>query len=68
MLMQDNAKEVTAQRVENIFKITKRTIDLLMDQVDEGVLKNIKSTDALEQFQKDVDTVIASKMKNKFKL
>ena len=68
MLMQDNTKEVTAQRVENIFKITKRTIDLLMDQVDEGVLKNIKSTDALEQFQKDVDTVIASKMKNKFKL
>lgn len=68
MILNTNAQALTEQRLENLVIVTKRTLDILFEQVDEGVLKSIKSPEALQQFHKDIDSVILSKVKDKFNL
>lgn len=68
MAVINNGLEVTKHRLELLSTITKRTVDLLLNQVDEGVLKHIKSNAELQTFHKDIDALIGAKLKKKFKI
>ena len=63
-----NSSSVTEKRLANLIQVTKMTMDLLLAQADEGVLKNIKGAEALNKFNKDIDTLIVSRIRSKFNL
>ena len=68
LLPNTNAESVTETRILNLFNLTKRTMDMLIAQVDEGTLKSFDSPQALTEFHNNVESILVSKIKDKFKL
>lgn len=68
MLPNSNASYITENRVKNLFSLTKRTMDILIEQVDEGTLTSFKSPQALVEFHNNVESILVAKIKSKFKL
>lgn len=64
--MTDNRVCLNEKRLNNIIKLSLRCMDKLLDQADEGVLKNIKTAKALEEFNAQMKDVITQKLRNKF--
>ena len=64
--MTDNRVCLNEKRLNNIIKLSLRCMDKLLDQADEGVLKNIKTAKALEDFNAQMKDVITQKLRNKF--
>ena len=59
----DNRICLNEKRIGNI---TIRCMDQLIAQADEGVLKNIKTPEALDAFNAQMKDIITQKLRNKF--
>lgn len=62
----DNRICLNEKRIGNIIKLTIRCMDQLIAQADEGVLKNIKTPEALDAFNAQMKDIITQKLRNKF--
>lgn len=63
-----NSRDVNKFRLQQINLIARRTMGLLMQQADEGVLKSISNKEDFEEYNKYLDKVIATAMRSKFKI
>lgn len=66
--MVDNRVNINTNRLSNIAKVAKRTIDVLVNSTGEGILSRPKSGAAFESFNKNMDDIITTKLREKFKI
>lgn len=59
---------INTQRISNIVTVSQRTLDLLLNQVDDGVLAEIKDKESYVNFNKNIEDVIIAKLRKKFQL
>lgn len=59
---------INTQRISNIVTVSQRTLDLLLNQVDDGVLAEIKDKESYVNFSKNIEDVIIAKLRKKFQL
>lgn len=59
---------INRQRLNNVVVVSQRTLDLLMHQVGDGVLTEIKGPVAYQNFTKNVEDIIIAKLRKKFQL
>ena len=64
----DNRINVNKNKINNLVRLTKFTMSYLLEQVDEGTLKHLKTPEQINEFQKQVETVLLNKLKNKFNI
>lgn len=62
----NQVETINQARLNDIVLVAKRTIDVLLQQVDEGTLSCIKDKETLENFQKNIDDIIVAKLRKKF--
>ena len=63
-----NSRDVNVYRLKQINTIVRRTMGLLMEQADGGVLKSISNKQDFEEYNKYLDRVIATAIRDKFKI
>ena len=63
-----NGLEITEKRLDTFSIVVKRTMAMLIDQLDDGTLKTIKNGGDLSEFNKNIDSIIMSRFINKFNL
>lgn len=64
----DNRVVVNEEKLTLIEMVTKRTMGLLIHKADSGIFKTVKNTDSYKEFQNNLDDIIISKLRKKFKL
>lgn len=64
----DNRIAINEKRLALIETVTKRTMGLLIHQADSGVFKTVENTESYKEFQSNLDDIIASRLRKKFKL
>lgn len=64
----DNRISINKIKINNLVRLTKFTMSYLLEQVDEGTLKHLKTPEQINEFQKQLESVLLSKLKNKFNI
>ena len=60
--------EITEKRLDTFSLIVKRTMSMLLDQIDDGTLKTIRTGSELTEFNKNIDSIIVSRFMSRFNL
>ena len=64
--MLDNRVELNIERLKLLNDITRKSLSLVMDGLDVGVLTKPSNVEQLEKFNSNVKNIITSKLRSKF--
>lgn len=65
-MLHNNAFNVNKKRLEIISGLARRTIELTVSTIDDGILSEIKDTASSKEFSNNVREVIKNKLRKKF--
>lgn len=64
----DQAYKFNLSKLNDVTNLTTKTIDTLLTQADEGMLKNVKTREQLDDLHKIIEDVLTAKLRKKFNI